>query len=307
MKMKTINKPTVFKKIVNGKQFSRNLLLVLFLLLTATHVMAVPPGFTTKNIKFISEGDSLAGTIYKPDHISAAVVMVHGSGQEKRMTKFATLLAKNGIAVLTYDKRGVGESGGIYAGPEVGTNNVDASNLNLLSLDASAAVDVLYNYLSNKQISIGLIGASQAGWIIPLTAEKNKKVKFMAIFSGALITVKEQLRFQFYTNGNSKFWDTHTEEDARKHTMTDPDKYEFTDTDPQDVLSKLSIPGLWIFGGKDIQVPVNLSIEHLNTLKAKGKRYEYRLFPELGHNTAFSNDEKPMKDVIEWMKNMKPK
>lgn len=305
--MKTINKPTVFKKIVNGKQFSRNLLLVLFLLLTATHVMAVPPGFTTKNIKFISEGDSLAGTIYKPDHISAAVVMVHGSGQEKRMTKFATLLAKNGIAVLTYDKRGVGESGGIYAGPEVGTNNVDASNLNLLSLDASAAVDVLYNYLSNKQISIGLIGASQAGWIIPLTAEKNKKVKFMAIFSGALITVKEQLRFQFYTNGNSKFWDTHTEEDARKHTMTDPDKYEFTDTDPQDVLSKLSIPGLWIFGGKDIQVPVNLSIEHLNTLKAKGKRYEYRLFPELGHNTAFSNDEKPMKDVIEWMKNMKPK
>ena len=305
--MKTINKPTVFKKIVNRKQFCRNLLLVLFLLVTATPMMAIPPGFTTKNIKFISEGDSLSGTIYKPDHISAAVVMVHGSGQEKRMTEFATLLAKNGIAVLTYDKRGVGESGGIYAGPEVGTNNVDATNLNLLSMDASAAVDVLSKYLSNNQISIGLIGASQAGWIIPLTAEKNKKVKFMTIFSGALITVKEQLRFQFYTNGNSKFWDTHTEEDARKHTMTDPDKYEFTDTDPQDVLSKLSIPGLWIFGGKDIQVPVNLSIEHLNTLKAKGKRYEYKLFPTLGHNTAFSDDEKPMKNVIEWMKNMKPK
>ena len=305
--MKTINKLTVFKNIVNRKQFCRNLLLVLFLLVTVTPVMAIPPGFTIKNIKFISEGDSLAGTIYKPDQISAAVVLIHGSGQEKRMTKFATLLAKNGIAVLTYDKRGVGESGGIYAGPEVGTNNVDASNLNLLSLDASAAVDVLSKYLSNKKIPIGLTGASQAGWIIPLTAEKNKKVKFMTIFSGALITVKEQLRFQFYTNGNSKFWDTHTEEDARKHTMTDPDKYEFTDTDPQDVLSKLSIPGLWIFGGKDIQVPVNLSIEHLNTLKSKGKRYEYRLFPELGHNTAFSNDEKPMKDVIEWMKNVKPK
>lgn len=307
MKMKTINKPTVCKKIVSRKQFCRNLLLVLFLLVTATHVMAVPPDFTTKNIKFLSEGDSLAGTIYKPDHISAAVVLIHGSGQEKRMTKFATLLAKNGIAVLTYDKRGVGGSGGIYAGPEVGTNNVDAANLNLLSLDASAAVNVLSKYLSNKKIPIGLTGASQAGWIIPLTAEKNKKVKFMAIFSGALITVKEQLRFQFYTNGNSKFWDTHTEEDARKHTMTDPDKYEFTDTDPQDVLSKLSIPGLWIFGGKDIQVPVNLSIEHLNTLKSKGKRYEYRLFPELGHNTAFSDDEKPMKNVIEWMKNVKPK
>lgn len=305
--MKIINKLTLSKSITSPKQVCKNLLLVLFLLVTVNHVMAIPPGFTIKNIKFISEGDSLAGTIYKPDQISAAVVLIHGSGQEKRMTEFATLLAKNGIAVLTYDKRGVGESGGIYAGPEVGTNNVDAANLNLLSLDASAAVNVLSKYLSNKKIPIGLTGASQAGWIIPLTAEKNKKVKFMTIFSGALITVKEQLRFQFYTNGNSKFWDTHTEEDARKHTMTDPDKYEFTDTDPQDALSKLSIPGLWIFGGKDIQVPVNLSIEHLNTLKSKGKRYEYQLFPALGHNTAFSNDQKPMRDAIEWMKNVKPK
>ncbi|MCU7617183.1 alpha/beta hydrolase [Chryseobacterium sp. PBS4-4] len=305
MTMKTIKKLPVIKNTLNTKQLCTNLLLILFLFTTVTRILAIPPDFTTKNIKFLSEGDSLAGTIFKPDHISAAVVMVHGSGQEKRMTEFATLLAKNGIAVLTYDKRGVGESGGIYAGPEVGTNNVDAANLNLLSLDASAAVNVLSKYLSNNQISIGLIGASQAGWIIPLTAEKNSKVKFMTIFSGALITVKEQLRFQFYTNGNSKFWDTHTEEDARKHTMTDPDKYEFIDTDPIDVLSKLSVPGLWIFGGKDIQVPVNLSIEHLNTLKSKGKRYEYKLFPELGHNTAFSDDETPMKNAVKWMKNIK--
>ncbi|MFP3592420.1 alpha/beta hydrolase family protein [Chryseobacterium sp. SIMBA_038] len=303
--MKTINKLTVLKNTLSTKQFCRNFLLILFLFTTINHLSAIPQSFTTKNIKFLSEGDSLAGTIFKPDHISAAVVIVHGSGQEKRMTEFATLLAKNGIAVLTYDKRGVGESAGIYAGPEVGTNNVDASNLNLLSLDASAAVNILSTYLSNNQIPLGLIGGSQAGWIIPLAAEKNKKVKFMTIFSGALITVKEQLRFQFYTNGNSNFWDTHTEEDARKHTMTDPDKYEFIDTDPLNVLSKLSIPGIWIFGGKDIQVPVNLSIEHLNTLKSKGKRYEYKLFPTLGHNTAFSQSEEPMKDAIKWMKNIK--
>lgn len=305
--MKTINKLTILKNTLNTKQFCKNFLLVLFLFSTINHLSAIPPSFTTKNIKFLSEGDSLAGTIFKPDHISAAVVIIHGSGQEKRMTEFATLLAKNGIAVLTYDKRGVGESAGVYAGPEVGTNNVDASNLNLLSLDASAAVNILSTYLSNNQIPIGLIGGSQAGWIIPLAAEKNKKVKFMTIFSGALITVKEQLRFQFYTNGNSNFWDTHTEEDARKHTMTDPDKYEFTDTDPMDVLSKLSIPGIWIFGGKDIQVPVNLSIEHLNTLKSKGERYEYKLFPALGHNTAFSKSEAPMKEAIEWMKNISKK
>ena len=39
------------------------------------------------------------------------------------------ILAETGIVVLTYDKRGVGKSGGVYAGPKVGTNNVDAADL----------------------------------------------------------------------------------------------------------------------------------------------------------------------------------
>ncbi|RYJ39978.1 Alpha/beta hydrolase [Flavobacterium anhuiense] len=274
----------------------------MLLLFVTNYASAIPSNFTTKEIKFVSEGISLAGTIFTPNNIQAAVVIVHGSGQEKRMIDFATTLANNGIAVLTYDKRGVGESGGVYAGPEVGTNNVDFANLTLLSLDASAAVNTLSKSLSNTKISIGLIGGSQAGWIIPLTAEKNKKVKFMTIFSGALITVKEQLRFQFYTNEDQKFWDTHSEEEARKHVFNDPDKYEFIDTNPNDVLSKLSIPGFWIFGGKDIQVPVKLSIEYLDKLKSTGKPYEYKLFPDLGHNTAFSKSEEPMKDAVTWIK-----
>ena len=293
----------IFNSIITAEKTCKYPLLML-LFFVASCASALPPNFSTKEIKFVSEGVSLSGTIFTPNNVQAAVVIVHGSGQEKRMIDFATTLANNGIAVLTYDKRGVGESAGVYAGPEVGTNNVDFSNLNLLSLDASAAVNTLSKYLQNNKIPIGLIGGSQAGWIIPLAAEKNKKVKFMTIFSGALITVKEQLRFQFYTNGNKNFWDTHSEEEARKHVFNDPDKYEFIDTNPNDVLSKLSIPGIWIFGGKDIQVPVKLSIEYLDILKSKGKDYEYKLFPNLGHNTAFSDDEEPMKDAINWMKNI---
>ncbi|MNR61146.1 hypothetical protein D3C85_1828030 [compost metagenome] len=65
----------------------------------------------------------------------------------------------------------------------------------------------------------------------------------------------------------------------------------------------MSIRGLWIFGGKDIQVPVKLSMEHLDKLKSKGKPYTYKLFPDLGHNTAFSDSDEPMKDAINWIKN----
>ena len=290
------NKPVIIKA------FGYQLLLLLFSV--TCYASVVPPNFTTKEIKFISEGDSLAGTIFTPKNIQAAIVLVHGSGQEKRMIEFATNLSNNGIAVLTYDKRGVGESAGLYAGPEVGTNNVDFANLNLLALDASAAVDVLSKSLKNNKILIGLMGGSQAGWIIPLAAGKNKKVQFITIFCGSLVTVKEQLRFQFYTNGDKDFWDTHSEEDARKHVYNDPDKYEFIDTNPKDILSKLSIPALWIFGGKDIQVPVNLSIEYLDVLKSKGKQFEYKLYTNLGHSTAFSEDDEPMKEAIDWLKNV---
>jgi len=298
------NITAIFKHILRAKKTGTYYALMLLFFVTS-YASSIPPNFTTKEIKFVSEGISLSGTIFTPTNVQAAVVIVHGSGQEKRMIDFATTLANNGIAVLTYDKRGVGESAGIYAGPEVGTNNVDFSNLNLLSLDASAAVNTLSKYLSNDQISIGLTGGSQAGWIIPLTAEKNKKIKFMTIFSGALITVKEQLRFQFYTNGDKNFWDSHSEEETRKHIFHDPDKYEFIDTDPNAILAKLSIPGIWVFGGKDIQVPVKLSIEYLDILKSKGKNYDYKLFPNLGHNTAFSASEEPMKDAINWIKNVK--
>ena len=254
----------------------------------------------TENIKFSSAGVILEGSVFIPKHAVAALVLVHGSGQETRMSAIASLLAENGIAVLTYDKRGVGKSGGTYAGPEVGTNNIDASNLDILALDASAAIDALLGHLTIKRIPLGLMGFSQAAWIIPLAAKKNRKVKFITLFSGPVVTTLEQLRFQFYTNGNSDFWETHSEVDARKHISNDPDKYQFAPTDPRDALSLLSIPGLWLYGGKDIQAPVGLSIERINALKATGKQYTSKLFPELGHNTAKSKD--AFNFAIQWIK-----
>lgn len=260
--------------------------------------------FTMENVKFNSAGDTLAGTIFKPKNAHAAIVLVHGSGKETRMIEQASLLARNGIAVLTYDKRGVGKSGGVYAGPEVGTNNIDASNLDLLALDASEASSTLLAHLPANHGPLGLMGASQAGWIIPMAAKKNRKVNFMVIFSGPVVTTLEQLRFQFYTQGNSKFWDTHTEAEAREHMRNDPDRYQFVATDPRDALQKLSIPGLWLFGGKDIQAPVGLSIEHLDVLKARGKAYKYQLFPELGHNTGFSKSKEPINLALQWIKDI---
>ena len=282
--------------------FFFNLFLWLSIITLPEMVFSQSADFTIQDVKFESQGVTLAGSILKPKKTFAAVVIIHGSDPVKREMAFAKRLAKEGIAVLTYDKRGVGESGGVYVGPSVGTNNIDTTNLDLLSHDASAAVKTFRTYLKDKKIPIGLVGFSQAGWIIPIAASKNPQIEFMVLFSCPTITTLEQLRFQFYTNGNNNFWGNHTEAEAREHIKNDADRYQFTATDPKTSLNTLSIPGLWLFGEKDIQIPVKLCIEQLNKLKAQGKPFEYTLFSNLGHNTAFDNDTAPFDISIQWIK-----
>jgi len=259
------------------------------------------PAVASKEVSFESEGVTLVGTLFQPAHPRAAVVIVHGSGQEKRMADFAARLARDDIAVLTYDKRGVGGSGGVYAGPEVGTNNVDAANLALLAADAGASVDALVAHLPSRDVPVGLVGFSQATWIIPLAAKTRPAVRFMVLFSGPVVTAREQLRFQFYTQGAPDFWKTHTEADARDHIRNDPDRYQFADTDPRDALAALSIPGLWLYGDVDVQAPVQLSVERLDVLKAQGKAYESQVFPGLGHNVAFADSSEPVDAAVRWI------
>lgn len=265
------------------------------------------PPYRTMALSFTSVGTPLAGTLLLPTRPPvAAVVLVHGSGQETRQLGLAGQLAARGIAVLTYDKRGVGASGGVYVGPEVGTNNVAAANLRLLATDVRAALTALVAQLPPRHGPVGLLGGSQAGWVIPLAAQHNPAVRFLVLFSGPVVTVREQLRFQFYTAGDVHFWQTHTPADAQQHLRHDPDRYAFVDTDARALLATLSIPGLWLFGGQDIQAPVRESMANLDTLRAQGKAYQYQVFPALGHNTAFADSAAPLEAAVRWLHTLPP-
>jgi dienelactone hydrolase len=264
------------------------------LLLLATMACATASARTTptseptaspahEDVEFHSLGITLSGTIFVPAKTVAAVVLVDGAGKTLRKTGLARVLANQGIASLTYDKRGVGKSGGVYAGPEVHTNNVTPENLQLLSADATAAVDVLSNRFAGHHVPIGLIGFSQGGWIAPLVATRSPRVKFMVFWSGPVVTTYEAVRFEFFTDHKAEFWDHHTEAEVREHLRSNPHQYPFIDTDPVESLQKLSLPGLWLFGGRDVSVPTGLSIERLRALAASGKPFEYELYPEADH------------------------
>jgi hypothetical protein len=240
------------------------------------------------DVSFVSQGVTLRGTVYIPNRapIIAAAVWVHGSGEIKRKSGLGEYLARSGLALLTYDKRGVGKSGGVYAGPEVGTNNVSVENLTLLADDAAAALQSLSTEKLLHGIPLGFIGASQAGWVIPLAALKSHQACFMLLWSGPVETTHEEVLFeQVATRRDPEFWDHHSNEEVQKMIPGIPDHFAWPDFDPSAALSRLKIPGLWFFGGRDRKVYVDLSINNLNALIAAGHiNYSYMLFPRYDHN-----------------------
>ena len=237
----------------------------------------------TEEIRFISQGVQLSGTfvISEVKPAKAAVVFVHGSGPQTRSIRLAQNFAEVGIAALVYDKRGVGQSGGEYESKQ----SVSGPNIDILAEDAAAALDFLANHRLTKDLPLGLTGISQAGWIVPLAAQKSGKANFILLWSGPVSKVSEEDIYSKYTRDkDSRDLPSFDEAlNARKEPYVWPE-FLGRDADPSENLVTLNIPGFWIFGAKDGSIPVDLSIQRLQSLRQKGFAYEYVVFSELGHN-----------------------
>ena len=72
--------------------------------------------------------------------------------------------------------------------------------------------------------------------------------------------------------------------------------------DPREALSKLKIPGLWMFGGRDRNMNVDLSITRLKGLSAAGHPgYSYEMFPDYDHNLA-GEEEDVLEPCLAWIR-----
>jgi pimeloyl-ACP methyl ester carboxylesterase len=246
-------------------------------------LVCVPAFPATEDIEFISHGAALSGTVVIPDDqpVRAAVVFIHGSGKQTRNLSWAGRFADAGIAALVYDKRGAGKSGGEYEGQQ----SVSERNISLLADDAVAALAALHSNPSLKGIPAGFAGISQAGWIAPLAARRSGLAKFLVLWSGPVCKVSEEDIYSIYTRDReSRMAPAYQQAlSSREQPYVWPD-FLGVDTDPATSLRNLAIPGLWIFSDNDASIPVDLSIERLQLLRADGHRYEYVLFSGLGHH-----------------------
>ncbi len=131
---------------------------------------------------------TLAGTLTAPNSkgpFPAALLIagygpndrdVTGAGQ-KHFKVLAEYLTRQGIAVLRYDKRGVGQSTGEY--------NTTATTRDYAD-DARAGIEYLQTRNEIDPTKIGLIGLSEGGLIASMLTAECKAVAFTVLLAPAL-------------------------------------------------------------------------------------------------------------------------
>ena len=249
-----------------------------------------------EEVAFASHGVTLAGSIVMPvDRPAfAALVFVHGSGKQERNLALAERFARAGIIALVYDKRGAGKSGGEYEGNQ----SVSERNIGLLADDANAALGALAAHAATKRIPIGLAGISQAGWIAPVAAARNPLARFLLLWSGPVSKVSEEdIYSKFTADKDAAVAPSYSKAlEARTEPYVWPD-FLGIDTDSGESLAGLTIPGLWVFSDNDGSIPVDLSIQRLQSLRRAGHHYDYVVFSGLGHN----NIDGSFATAIDWL------
>ncbi len=159
--------------------------------------------YTAEQVRIPSgRGYDLAATLTRPKGIATAavVVTISGSGPQERDSRhpfvpeyaifreIADTLGRRGIAVLRYDDRAVGESGGMTGAN--GATTVDAAN------DVRSVVAWLRTRPDIDGSRIALAGHSEGGIIAPMVASTDPTLKAIALLAGTAYDGRRVLNFQ---------------------------------------------------------------------------------------------------------------
>jgi pimeloyl-ACP methyl ester carboxylesterase len=266
----------------------------------------------------------LAGTLTLPQGRGPfpAAVLIAGSGAHTRdetvfghaiFLVLADHLTRHGIAVLRYDKRGLGESRGDFA---TATSRDFAS-------DVEAGAVYLRTRPEIDPRRIGLIGHSEGGLIAPMVAEQYPSVAFLVLMAGsgvpgdqiimaqshaiaaargvpepalaaqaaverkfldAVMAAKDQPAAQAAAEAVLKAAGMPDGASAAQSKAAASDWYRFfLAYDPAPALRRLRLPVLALVGSKDLQVPPDLNLPALREALKSDPAAEVRELPGLNH------------------------
>lgn len=277
-----------------------------------------PIPYNKQEVTFINDTVKLSGSLYMPKSLKKvpAIIFIHGSGSEPRFASayFADYFARRGIAVLIYDKRGVGKSSG----------NWKISSFHDLAKDAIAGIKLLEGNSKIDAKQIGVYGHSQGGSICPMLLTMYPKISFGISSASAGVSMEEsdwyevQNRFKKYVSGNDynnamtvmdKYLKFASTGEGYEELVSESKKYEteqwFQDYignidstafffhyyrnigsyNAVDYWKKVKQPVLILKGEKDQTSPGYPSFQNIeNALKqASNKNYKIVMFPNTSH------------------------
>ncbi len=146
--------------------------------------------------KIVRFGENrLAGVFHLPhEEASTCVIACHGLYSSKDSEKYvgiARMFCREGLAVLRFDFRGCGESGGLF----------EETSLTERMEDLREALDFVQRQVYE---SVGVMGSSLGGTVAVLTAARDKRVKALVtwaapcqldeLFRGEIIKGLEKFR-----------------------------------------------------------------------------------------------------------------
>ena len=283
-----------------------------------------PFPYASEDVTFPNDGAgiTLAGTLTLPEGTGPfpAVVLLTGSGAQDRdetifdhkpFAVWADALTRRGIAVLRYDDRGVGGSGG--GGPNETTAD--------FATDAGAAIAFLQTRPEIDADRIGLMGHSEGGAIAPLAVQTGAPAAFVVMLAGPAVSgaeiITEQAAMIAAASGQTPEQVAELRrvqsrtmaavvanrndgpaaaaaasavlveagipaEQARDSTAAIASGWYryFVAYDPGPALAALTVPLLAIYADKDLQVPATLDAEALRRLQPSA---EIVVLPGLNH------------------------
>ncbi len=257
-----------------------------------------PFNLRVEDIAFISDGTALAGSVTRPDddRPRSGIVVLGGSSWETRSSHLFQVrsLAALGFAVVSWDKRGFGESGG-----------KDPVSFAVTAADAVAAAGCLR--ARGNVTAVGYFGVSRGGWTAPLAVTRDADAAFLILFvppaaspavqeqGGRLARMSEagfadadvevarhmlEAAWRYIASGSDADWATYAEgrtaavavgvpEDALPPASREPEQWQWSSLnmlfDPGPVLGAVQVPVLAVYGENDLDV---LTAEHRPRLEA---------------------------------------
>jgi uncharacterized protein len=279
---------------------------------------APPPRLHEESLAFRSGPATLSGTLVLPAESGRpfpSVVFLHGSGPEGRWASkyLATHFAREGVAALIYDKRGVGKS----------TGDLKSAGFEELVEDAAAAITALRSDPRIDRNRIGIHGHSQGATYAPWVAERAGTVAFIVCSSGSGVPMDEVER---YSVGNSVGLSQLPPEEAKEARAFvdalvetayhgtprarlvaawqrikdrpwafplpgDEDSYwsfsrKIATYDPLAHWKEVAAPTLLVFGERDERIPASRSAALIAQalLSGRGRDITAKIFPGADHN-----------------------